>query len=229
MASSHGVTTTNRKLDCFRRCRTWASRRNSAQTAQCKAIIILLALFSLGVKNIKLGPKPPQFLNEEITNFLVDQFQRSYTTTADDDLNELLAVGGSVSPQLRREMEASSGWESVRTFPKISPAASAPTDDTNARRMINRNSGRMFVVLQMKEQRCRSDRPTFGDNRHGDCSSRMTRQRTPFLPTATYPLYTVTRCFASFGCRIVTTGQSACRITDSATLPIKKWLNPDLP
>ena len=57
-----------------------------------KAIIILLALFSLGIKNIKLGPKPPQFLNEEITNFLVEQFGLSYTTTADADLKELIAV-----------------------------------------------------------------------------------------------------------------------------------------
>lgn len=57
-----------------------------------KAIIILLALFSLGVKNIKLGPKPPQFFNEEITNFLAEQFQLSYTTTADADLKDLLAV-----------------------------------------------------------------------------------------------------------------------------------------
>ncbi len=57
-----------------------------------KAIIILLALFSLGVKNIKLGPKPPQFLNEDITSFLVEQFGLSLTATADDDLKELVAV-----------------------------------------------------------------------------------------------------------------------------------------
>lgn len=30
-----------------------------------KAVIILLTLFSLGVKDIYLGAKPPQFLNED--------------------------------------------------------------------------------------------------------------------------------------------------------------------
>ena len=41
-----------------------------------KAVIILLALFSLGVKNIYLGPKPPQFVNEDIFNFLAENFIR---------------------------------------------------------------------------------------------------------------------------------------------------------
>ncbi len=57
-----------------------------------KAIIILLALFSLGIKDIKLGPKPPQFANEEIANFLAEQFGLSFTKTADEDVKELLAV-----------------------------------------------------------------------------------------------------------------------------------------
>lgn len=39
-----------------------------------KAVIILLALFSLGMKNINVGPKLPEFFNEEIVNFLVDKF-----------------------------------------------------------------------------------------------------------------------------------------------------------
>ncbi len=57
-----------------------------------KAIIILLALFSLGIKGIKLGPKPPQFVNEAITNFLVQQFDLSFTSTVDEDLKQLLAT-----------------------------------------------------------------------------------------------------------------------------------------
>lgn len=57
-----------------------------------KAIIILLALFSLGIKDIKLGPKPPQFANDEIAELLVEQFGLSFTATADDDARELLAV-----------------------------------------------------------------------------------------------------------------------------------------
>lgn len=57
-----------------------------------KAIIILLALFSLGIKDIKLGPKPPQFVNDEIAEFLVAQFGLSFTATAEEDVTELLAV-----------------------------------------------------------------------------------------------------------------------------------------
>ncbi len=55
-----------------------------------KAVIILLALFSLGVKNIYLGPKPPQFVNEDIYNFLSETFNLTLTTNAKDDLEKLL-------------------------------------------------------------------------------------------------------------------------------------------
>ncbi|SKB73850.1 hydroxylamine reductase [Malaciobacter marinus] len=55
-----------------------------------KAVIILLALFSLGVKNIYLGPKPPQFVNEDIFNFLSQTFNLTLTTNAKDDLKKLL-------------------------------------------------------------------------------------------------------------------------------------------
>ena len=39
-----------------------------------KAVIILLALFSLGVKNINVGPTVPEFFNDEILGFLVQNF-----------------------------------------------------------------------------------------------------------------------------------------------------------
>ncbi len=55
-----------------------------------KAVIILLALFSLGVKNIYLGPKPPQFVNEDIFNFLAENFNLTLTTNVKDDLEKLL-------------------------------------------------------------------------------------------------------------------------------------------
>ncbi|RXJ86164.1 hydroxylamine reductase [Arcobacter sp. CECT 8985] len=55
-----------------------------------KAVVILLALFSLGVKNIHLGPKPPQFVNEDIFEFLSQTFNLSLTTNAKDDLKKLL-------------------------------------------------------------------------------------------------------------------------------------------
>lgn len=63
-----------------------------------KAVIILLALFSLGIKNIYLGPKAPQFINSDIANFLVDTFNihvidnpKEPQIQAKKDLEELLA------------------------------------------------------------------------------------------------------------------------------------------
>ena len=55
-----------------------------------KAVIILLALFSLGIKDIYLGPKPPQFVNEDIFNFLAENFNLHLTGDANEDLNKLL-------------------------------------------------------------------------------------------------------------------------------------------
>lgn len=55
-----------------------------------KAVLILLALFSLGIKDIVIGPKPPQFVNSDILNFLVETFNLSLTTDAVEDLKRLL-------------------------------------------------------------------------------------------------------------------------------------------
>jgi hydroxylamine reductase len=55
-----------------------------------KAVLILLALFSLGIKNIYIGPKAPQFVNEDILKFLVDTFDLHLTSEVDADLNRLL-------------------------------------------------------------------------------------------------------------------------------------------
>jgi hydroxylamine reductase len=55
-----------------------------------KAVIILLALFSLGIKDIYLGPKPPQFVNEDIFNFLSEHFNLHLTGNAQEDLQNLL-------------------------------------------------------------------------------------------------------------------------------------------
>ncbi len=51
-----------------------------------KAVIVLLALLYLGVKNIHLGPTLPAFLSENVTNFLVENFGISGITDVDDDL-----------------------------------------------------------------------------------------------------------------------------------------------
>ncbi len=57
-----------------------------------KAVIILLALFSLGIQNIYVGPKPPQFVSPAILKFLVEQFNLHITTTIKQDLPALLPL-----------------------------------------------------------------------------------------------------------------------------------------
>ena len=51
-----------------------------------KAVIVLLALLYLGVKNIHLGPTLPAFLSPNITKVLVDNFGIAGIGTVDDDL-----------------------------------------------------------------------------------------------------------------------------------------------
>ena len=50
-----------------------------------KAVIVLLALLSLGVKNIHLGPTLPAFLSETVVNFLVENFNISPITSVEKD------------------------------------------------------------------------------------------------------------------------------------------------
>ena len=51
-----------------------------------KAVIVLLALLSLGVKNIRLGPTLPAFLSPNILNFLVEQFGICGINSVEEDL-----------------------------------------------------------------------------------------------------------------------------------------------
>ena len=51
-----------------------------------KAVIVLLALLSLGVKNIHLGPTLPAFLSPNIVKLLVENFGISGIQTVDEDL-----------------------------------------------------------------------------------------------------------------------------------------------
>ncbi len=55
-----------------------------------KAVIVLLALLYLGVKNIHLGPTLPGFLSPNVAKVLVDKFGIAGITTADDDLKFFL-------------------------------------------------------------------------------------------------------------------------------------------
>ena len=54
-----------------------------------KAVIVLLALLHLGVKNIRLGPTLPAFLSPNVTNLLVSKFGIAGIGTVDDDIKLL--------------------------------------------------------------------------------------------------------------------------------------------
>lgn len=55
-----------------------------------KAVIVLLALLYLGVKNIHLGPTLPAFLSPNVVNVLVNNFAISGITSVDEDMKILL-------------------------------------------------------------------------------------------------------------------------------------------
>jgi len=55
-----------------------------------KAVIVLLALLYLGVKNIHLGPTLPAFLSPAVTRVLVENFGISGIDTVDADIKELV-------------------------------------------------------------------------------------------------------------------------------------------
>lgn len=56
-----------------------------------KAVIVLLALLSLGVKNIHLGPTLPAFLSENVVKVLVENFGIAQASTADEDMEKFFA------------------------------------------------------------------------------------------------------------------------------------------
>ena len=52
-----------------------------------KAVIVLLALLHLGVKNIHLGPTLPAFLSPNVAKVLTDTFGIAGIGTVEEDLN----------------------------------------------------------------------------------------------------------------------------------------------
>lgn len=56
-----------------------------------KAVIVLLALLSLGVKNIHLGPTLPVFLSDNVVNILVEKFGIAPNSSVDEDLAKFFA------------------------------------------------------------------------------------------------------------------------------------------
>ena len=55
-----------------------------------KAVVILLTLLSLGIKNIRLGPSLPAFTSPNVLGVLVDKFGIKPITTPDEDLKAIL-------------------------------------------------------------------------------------------------------------------------------------------
>ena len=55
-----------------------------------KAVAVLLALLSLGIKNIYLGPILPAFLSPNVVRYLVDTFQLHLISNAEDDIKTCL-------------------------------------------------------------------------------------------------------------------------------------------
>ena len=56
-----------------------------------KAVIVLLALLALGVKNIHLGPTLPAFLSPNVKNVLIDQFGIGGISSVDEDIMKFLS------------------------------------------------------------------------------------------------------------------------------------------
>ncbi|MEG2069984.1 MAG: hydroxylamine reductase, partial [Bacteroidales bacterium] len=55
-----------------------------------KAVLVLLALLSLGIKNIHLGPTLPGFLSPNIANILVNNFGIGGISTVEDDIKRMI-------------------------------------------------------------------------------------------------------------------------------------------
>ncbi|MNW51360.1 Hydroxylamine reductase [compost metagenome] len=51
-----------------------------------KAVIVLLALLHLGVKNIHLGPTLPAFLSPNVAQVLIDKFGIGGITSVEEDM-----------------------------------------------------------------------------------------------------------------------------------------------
>ena len=57
-----------------------------------KAVLVLLALLSLGVKNIHLGPTLPALLSPNVVNALIEDFGISGVSTVEEDLERLIGA-----------------------------------------------------------------------------------------------------------------------------------------
>lgn len=62
-----------------------------------KAVIVFLALLSLGVKNIHLGPTLPAFLSPDVAKVIIDKFGVAGISTVEDDLFSFMNETGNTS------------------------------------------------------------------------------------------------------------------------------------
>ena len=58
-----------------------------------KAVAVLLALLSLGIRNIMLGPRLPAFVSPAVLDVLVEQFNLQPNGTVEEDMSQLLSRG----------------------------------------------------------------------------------------------------------------------------------------
>jgi hydroxylamine reductase len=56
-----------------------------------KAVLVLLALLSLGVKHIRLGPTLPAFVSPNVLKVLIENFDLKPTRTVEEDLGAICA------------------------------------------------------------------------------------------------------------------------------------------
>lgn len=57
-----------------------------------KAVAILLGLFSLGIQDIRIGPKAPEFISEGVLKVLQDTFNLKLISTAKEDMEAMLQL-----------------------------------------------------------------------------------------------------------------------------------------
>ncbi len=55
-----------------------------------KAVIVLLALLHLGVKNIHVGPTLPAFLSNNVANFLIETYGLGTISTVEEDIEKMI-------------------------------------------------------------------------------------------------------------------------------------------
>jgi len=68
-----------------------------------KAVIVLLALLYLGVKNIHIGPTLPAFLSPNVANVLVQNFGIAGIQSVDEDLKLFLQTEKELEAEFEKE------------------------------------------------------------------------------------------------------------------------------